>query len=133
MIVLKLIAKAVILPAVVAVTLIQWFMAFLIGFSSIVFNLLAGLFLLVAVLSYLMGLSAGDEAVKMIVAGFIVFMVPIAGEWIVTAITVLNMGMRNFIRSWIAKLITKKYRRYFLPEPSCYHRAAFVCRKRKDK
>lgn len=44
MFVLKLIAKILLLPAVVAVTLIQWFMAFLIGFSSIVFNLLAGLF-----------------------------------------------------------------------------------------
>lgn len=99
MFVLKLIAKIALFPAVLAVTLIQWFMAFLIGFSSIVFNLLAGLFLLVAVLSYLMGLSAGAETVKMIIAGFIVFMIPIAGEWIVTAVTALNMGMRNFIRS----------------------------------
>lgn len=99
MFVLKLIAKILLLPAVVAVTLIQWFMAFLIGFSSIVFNLLAGLFLLVAVLSYLMGLSAGAEAVKMIVAGFVVFMIPIAGEAFVTAVTALNIGMRNFIRS----------------------------------
>ena len=72
MFVLKLIAKILLLPAVVAVTLIQWFMVFLIGFSSIVSNLLAGLFLLVAVLSYLMGLSAGAEVVKMIVAGFVV-------------------------------------------------------------
>lgn len=99
MFVLKLIAKIVMLPAVVAVTLIQWFMAFLIGFSSIVFNLLAGLFLLVAVLSYLMGLSAGAEAVKMIIAGFVVFMIPIIGETVVTAVTALNIGMRNFIRS----------------------------------
>lgn len=80
-------------------TVIQWFGAFIIGFSSAVFNVLAGLFLLVAALSYLMGLSAGAEAVKMVVAGFIVFMIPVAGEWIVTAITALNMGMRNFIRS----------------------------------
>ena len=99
MFVLKLIAKIVMLPAVVAVTLIQWFMAFLIGFSSIVFNLLAGLFLLVAVLSYLMGRSAGAEAVKMIIAGFVVFMIPIIGETVVTAVTALNIGMRNFIRS----------------------------------
>lgn len=56
-------------------------------------------FLLVAVLSYLMGLSAGAEAVKMIVAGFVVFMIPIAGEAFVTAVTALNIGMRNFIRS----------------------------------
>lgn len=81
------------------VTVVQWFGVFIIGFSSAVFNVLAGLFFLVAVLSYLMGLSAGAEAVKMFIAGFIVFMIPIAGEWIVTAITALNMGMRNFIRS----------------------------------
>ena len=92
MFVLKLIAKILLLPAVVAVTLIQWFMVFLIGFSSIVSNLLAGLFLLVAV-------SAGAEVVKMIVAGFVVFMIPIAGEAFMTAVTALNIGIRNFIRS----------------------------------
>ena len=95
----KLIVKILLFRAMLAVTLIQWFMAFLIGFSSIIFNLLAGLFLLVAVLSYLMGLSAGAEAVKMIVAGFVVFMIPIAGEAVVTAVTALNVGMRDFIRS----------------------------------
>ena len=99
MYVLKLIVKAVMLPAVVAVTLIQWFMAFLIGFSSAVFYLLAGLFLLVAVLSYLMGLSTGAEVVKMIIAGFVIFMIPVAGDAVVTAVTALNMGMRDFIRS----------------------------------
>ena len=99
MYVLKLIVKAVMLPAVVTVTLVQWIMMFLVGFSSVIFNLLAGLFLLVAVLSYLMGLSAGAEAVKMIVAGFVVFMIPVAGDAVVTAVSALNAGMRDFIRS----------------------------------
>ena len=96
---IRFLLKMVVFPVMMIVTVVQWFGVFIIGFSSAVFNILAGLFLLVAVLSYLMGLSAGAEAVKMIVAGFIVFMIPIAGEWIVTAITALNMGMRNFIRS----------------------------------
>ena len=74
-------------------------MAFLVGFSSAIFYLLAGLFLLVAVLSYLMGLSAGAEVVKMIIAGFVIFMIPVAGDAVVTAVTALNMGMRDFIRS----------------------------------
>jgi len=99
MFVLKLIAKIVMLPAVVAVTLAQWLMAFLIGFSSVVFNLLAGLFLLVAALSYLMGLSGGAEALKLILAGFVVFMIPVVGDAVVTAVTALNEGMRDFIRS----------------------------------
>ena len=97
--IIRFLLKMVVFPIMLIVTVVQWFGAFIIGFSSAVFNVLAGLFLLVAVLSYLMGLSAGAEAVKMIVAGFIVFMIPVAGEWIVTAITVCNMEMRNFIRS----------------------------------
>ena len=99
MYVLKLIMKIVMLPVVVAMTLVQWFMAFLVGFSSVVFYLLAGLFLLVAVLSYRMGLSAGAETLKMILAGFVVFMIPVAGEAVVTAVAALNTGMRDFIRS----------------------------------
>ena len=97
--IIRFLLKMVVFPIILIVTVIQWFGAFIIGFSSAVFNVLAGLFLLVAALSYLMGLSAGAEAVKMVVAGFIVFMIPVAGEWIVTAITALNMRMRNFIRS----------------------------------
>ena len=97
--IIRFLLKMVVFPIMLIVTVIQWFGAFIIGFSSMVFSVLAGLFLLVAVLSYLMGLSAGAEAVKMIAAGFIVFMIPIAGEWVVTAITALNIGMRNFIRS----------------------------------
>lgn len=97
--IIRFLLKMVVFPIMLNVTLIQWFGAFVIGFSSAVFNVLAGLFFLVVVLSYLMGLSAGAEAVKIIVAGFIVFMIPVAGEWIVTATTALNMGMRNFIRS----------------------------------
>ena len=54
---------------------------------------------MVAVLSYLMGLSIGAEAVKMIAAGFIVFMIPIAGEWIVRMFAIINKGMRDFIGS----------------------------------
>jgi hypothetical protein len=99
MIVLKLILKIALLPAVAAVTVLQWLGAFIIGFSSIVFHILSGLFLLTAVLPYLMGLSTGAEAMKMIAAGFIVFMIPVIGEGIVAAIATLNAGMRHFIRS----------------------------------
>ena len=96
---LKLIGKIMMLPVILAVTLVQWFITFLVGFSSAVFYLLAGLFLVVAVLSYLMGLSDGPEVLRMILAGFVIFLVPVAGEVVVTAVASLNAGMREFIRS----------------------------------
>lgn len=91
--------KIVLLPIILIATIIQWFFIFLIGFSSIVFNVLAGLFLLIAVLSYLMGISSGKEAIGMIVIGFVIFIVPITGAWFVMHITNFKMNMRDFIRS----------------------------------
>lgn len=99
MVILRFLLKVLAFPIMLIITVLQWMGIFLISFSSIVFYLIAGLFLLVAVLSYLMGLAAGLEALKMILAGFVVFMIPVAGEAVVTAVTALNTGMRDFIRS----------------------------------
>lgn len=99
MFVLKLILKVLAFPVMLIATLLQWFGVFLVGFSSAVFNILAGLFLLVAGSSYFLGLASGTEALKMLAAGFVIFMIPIVGEWIVTAVTAANVGLRDFIRS----------------------------------
>lgn len=95
--IVRFLLKIIIFPVMLIVTVIQW-LVFIIGFSSIVFNILAGLFFFVAILSYLMGQSAGAEAVKMILVGFGIFMVPIIGEWFIGIIATLNMEMRTFIR-----------------------------------
>lgn len=94
----RFLSKIMIFTVMLIVTMIQWFGVFIIGFSSIVFNILAGLFFFVAILSYLMGQSAGAEAVKLILAGFGIFMVPIIGEWSIGIIATLNMEMHTFIR-----------------------------------
>ena len=45
------------------------------------------------------GLASGPEAIKMIAAGFVIFMVPVIGEWFTTMIAAANTGLRDFIRS----------------------------------
>ena len=99
MFLLKLFGKIVAIPIMLILTLVKWVGVFLIGFSSVVFNLLAGLFQLVAALSYLMRLATGPEALRLIVAGFVIFMVPIAGEAILKGISAASAGLRDFIRS----------------------------------
>ncbi len=91
--------KVVAMPLMIAVTLIQWVGLFLIGFSSVIFNLFAGLCFMVSVLSYLMQISTGAEAIRMMIVGFVVFLIPHIGEWIVTRIAAINYGLRDFIRS----------------------------------
>ena len=96
---LKIIGKILVFAVVLVVTVIQWLFIFLISFSSVIFYLLAGLFLLVAVLSLIFGLATWPEALRAILAGFIVFMIPVIGHGITAIIAVFREGLFDFIRS----------------------------------
>ncbi len=99
MFLLKLPFKLIAIPLVMAATLIQWIGIFLVGFSSVIFNLFAGLAFMVAIFSYLMRISTGSEALKMLIMAFVVFMVPAIGEWLIERIMGINEGLKDFIRS----------------------------------
>ena len=96
---LKWFVKLAVLPLMLLLKLLEWAGIFLISVSSVVFNLLAGLFFLVGVASYILGLTTGPEALKMIAVGFMIFMIPMIGEWFVTMITEANIGLNNFLKS----------------------------------
>lgn len=97
--VLKIIGKVLAFPVMLVVTVIQWLFTFLVGFSSIVFNLLASLFLLVEALSLIFGVMTWPDALKAVLAGFIVFMIPVIGQGITAIIGVFREGLSDFIWS----------------------------------
>ncbi|MGN9235563.1 hypothetical protein ACTM8Z_09785 [Atopobiaceae bacterium HCP3S3_D6] len=96
---LRIIGKVLAFPVMLVVTVIQWLFVFLISFSSIIFYLLAGLFLLVAVLSLIFGVATWPEALRAVLAGFIVFMIPVIGQGIIAIIAVFRERLSDLIRS----------------------------------
>lgn len=80
MVLLRLILKMLVLPLIAAVTLIQWAGIFLTQFSSVIFNLLAGLMFLLSVVGWLMGICTGAETMRMLAVGFVVFIIPHIAE-----------------------------------------------------
>ena len=99
MTVLKVIAKLLLFPVVVALTLIQWAGIFLNSISGVILGILAFIFALTGIASLAFGLASGPEAFKMLATGFVIFMIPVMGEWFVTMIAAANTGLRDFIRS----------------------------------
>ena len=97
--VLKIIGKVLAFPIMLIVTVIQWLFTFLVGLSSVIFNLLVGLFLLIAVLSIVFGISTWTEALRPALAAFIVFMIPVIGQGITAVIVVIREGLSDFIWS----------------------------------
>lgn len=99
MVLLRLILKILAMPLIAAVTLIQWAGIFLTQFSSVIFNLLAGLMFLLSVIGWLMGICTGAETIRMLAVGFVVFIIPHIAEWLIVRIAVINCNLRNFLKS----------------------------------
>lgn len=96
---IKLFLKMLALPIMMAVTLIQWVGIFLTQFSTVMFNLLAGLLFLIAIAGWMFGIGTGTETLQMLTAGFIVFIIPRISEWLIIRIAAINYGLRDFIKS----------------------------------
>ena len=99
MVLLRLILKMLALPLIAAVTLLHWAGIFLTLFSSVIFNLLAGLMFLLSVVGWLMGIITGTETMRMLAVGFVVFIIPHIAEWLIVRIAVINCNLRDFLKS----------------------------------
>ena len=72
--------------------LAQWVGIFLTTFSTILTNLLAGLFFFVALTSWVMKLADGGEVLKMLITAFVVFVLPYIA---IAAIAKISFSLRN--------------------------------------
>lgn len=99
MIVIKLFLKLLALPVVVIVTLIQWVGIFVTGFSSVLFNLTAGAFFMIALACMVTGVATGKEAMQIFILSFVIFIIPHIAEWFIVRIAELNYLLRDFIKS----------------------------------
>ena len=88
-----------VLPLIVAVTLIQWVGIFFTQFSTVIFNLLAGLMFLITIAGWMFSISAGAETLRLLAVAFVVFIIPHIAEWLIIRIAVINYGLRDFIKS----------------------------------
>ena len=99
MMLLKLPFKLIALPVALAVTVAQWVGVFLTSFAGAVFYILSGVFFLIAVLGYLMGIHTGSEAIRMLGIAFVVFVLPVIAGWLIGKVAALNEMLWDFIKS----------------------------------
>ena len=99
MTILKIPLKLIALPVALAMTAAKWFGLFLTSFAGAILYLISGLFFIVAVLSYLMGICTGAEAVETLVQGFIIFILPAVASWLMDKLVDLNESIWDFIIS----------------------------------
>ncbi|MCD7752107.1 MAG: CD1845 family protein [Lachnospiraceae bacterium] len=99
MTILRLPFKLVALPVALAVTIAKWVGVFLTSFAGVLFYIFSGLCFVLAVLSYLMGISTGTEAIRMLAVGFVAFVLPFAAGWVIGVVDALSDSLWDFIKS----------------------------------
>lgn len=99
MAVLKWMLKLALLPLLLLLILVQWVGIFLTTFSTVLMNLLAGLFFFVALASWIMKLADGGEVLKMLVTAFVVFVLPYIAMSIIAKISFFADELRDFLQS----------------------------------
>lgn len=91
MVVVKLIIRILLLPVRISLTIVQLVVMFITWLSATVFHILSGIICITAVLSYGFGQETGTEALRMLAAGFVLYILPMLGEWLVIKIAVWKM------------------------------------------
>jgi len=99
MTVLKQMLKLAVLPLYLLLILVQWAGIFLTTFSSVVTNLLAGLFFFTALACWVMGLADGGEVLKMLITAFVVFVLPYIAIAAIAKISFFADELRDFLQS----------------------------------
>ena len=79
--------------------LAQWVGIFLTTFSTVLTNLLAGLFFFVALASWIMKLADGGEVPKMLITAFVVFGLPYITIAAIAKISFFAEELRDFLQS----------------------------------
>ena len=95
MVVVKIIIRILLLPVRICLTLIQLMLMFSTWLSATVFHVLSGIICITAVLGYGFGQETGTETIRMLVVGFVLYVLPIIASWFVVwleAIKIRLMG-----------------------------------------
>lgn len=66
---------------------------------GVLFYIFSGLCFVLAVLSYLMGINTGAEAIRMLTVGFAVFVLPLTAGWVSGVANALSDSLWSFIKS----------------------------------
>lgn len=88
---MRVLTKIALMPIIIILTVLQMVGTAVTGLSSWIFHLIAALFLLTGIMSYLTGNTAGAEAVRLIITGVVVDLIPSAMMALVIVLAKLNI------------------------------------------
>lgn len=94
---LKLFLKLILLPVIIVLTLAQWVSIVAVGIASAVFDLIGGFLIISGILIYAFGLYPASDMWEMVIAGVVLCIIPLIGEWAAVQITYINLLAKHWL------------------------------------
>lgn len=99
MIILKILAKVIVLPIMILVLIAQWIGVFFTGIVATVLGILSVLFWGFALVGLLFSAITGYEAIEMMFVAFVVFIIPQICAWMVNVLGAFREVLGDLLRS----------------------------------
>ena len=93
MVIVKLIIRILLLPVRISLTIVQLVVMFITWLSATVFHILSGIICITAILGYGFGQETGTETIRMLVAGFVLYVLPIIASWFVVWLVAIKIRL----------------------------------------
>ena len=93
MVVVKIIIRILLLPVRICLTLIQLMLMFSTWLSATVFHVLSGIICITAVLGYGFGQETGTEVSRILLVGFILYILPVLSGWAMMWLEIIKIRL----------------------------------------
>ena len=93
MVIVKLIIRILLLPVRISLTIVQLMVMFITWLSATVFHILSGIICITAILGYGFGQETGTETIRMLVVGFVLYVLPIIASWFVVWLEAIKIRL----------------------------------------
>lgn len=97
MVIMRIIIRVLLLPVRMCLTIIQLVVMFITWLSDTIFHVLSGIICITSILGYGFGQETGTETIRMLAVGFILYILPTFGEWIVIKIAVWKLMLKRMV------------------------------------
>lgn len=91
----RIIIKILLLPAHACLAIIQLMVMFITWLSSVVFRILSGIICITAIAGYGFGQVTGKEAIRMLVVGGVLYILPILAGWVVVWLETIKISLKE--------------------------------------
>jgi hypothetical protein len=98
MLLLKLLLKAVLLPVILALTILEWVGVFLTSFGSVILFILSGIVFLIAIAGLVIAHEPWPEVLKYLGLSCGIFLVNVIADWLVEKIGTLSASLKQFLK-----------------------------------